>query len=62
MTIYFLGDFAFGKKNIALAERFNGNKKLILGNHDCYPSSEYLKYFEKLYGVLHWKTCIQQSI
>jgi len=49
-TVWHLGDFAFGSKNIAVAGRLNGRKKLVLGNHDLYPSAEYLKYFEKLYG------------
>lgn len=56
--VYFLGDFAFGKHNIAHAERFNGKKKLVMGNHDTYPTAEYLKYFDKLYGVLFWERCI----
>jgi len=57
-TIYHLGDFCFGRKNIDIAARLNGNKQLILGNHDCYPSIDYLKYFEKLYGVTYWKQCV----
>lgn len=50
-TVWHLGDFAFGSKHIATAERLSGQKKLILGNHDHYPSAEYLKYFDKLYGA-----------
>lgn len=57
-TVYFLGDFAFGKANIAYAARFNGKKRLVMGNHDAYPTAEYLKYFDKLYGVLYWEQCI----
>jgi len=49
--VWHLGDFAFGSKHIAVARRLNGRKKLVLGNHDSYPSAEYLKYFEKLYGA-----------
>jgi calcineurin-like phosphoesterase family protein len=47
--VWHLGDFVFGSKSIAIAGRLNGRKKLVLGNHD--PSTEYLKYFEKRYGV-----------
>lgn len=54
-TVYVLGDFCFGKDNIAIASCLNGKKRLILGNHDVYPAEEYLKYFEKLYGVLFYK-------
>lgn len=50
-TVWHLGDFAFGSKHIAIAGRLNGIKKLVLGNHDHYPSAEYLKYFDKLYGA-----------
>jgi len=57
-VIYHLGDFAFGRRNIQIAERLNGKKKLIMGNHDIYPSSDYLKYFDKLYGAIFWNKCI----
>lgn len=48
--VWHLGDFCFGKDNLAIAGRLNGHKKLVMGNHDTYQSSEYLKYFVKLYG------------
>lgn len=60
--VYHLGDFAFGKHNIRIAERLNGDKKLILGNHDMYPTTEYLKYFRKLYGVVFWERCILSHV
>lgn len=61
-TVFHVGDFAFGKHNIAIAERLKGKKKLILGNHDSYPSADYLRYFEKLYGVLFWERCILSHV
>ena len=58
-TIYHLGDFCFGgEQNIAIAARLNGHKRLVLGNHDRYPITEYAKYFEKIYGVKFWEGCI----
>lgn len=57
-TVYHLGDFAFGRRNIAIASRLNGRKKLVMGNHDTYPTSEYLNYFDKCYGVLFYNRCI----
>ena len=60
--VYFLGDFAFGRHNIQIAEKFNGKKRLILGNHDTYPSRSYLEYFEKLYGVVFWERCILSHV
>ena len=50
-SVWHLGDVAFGSKNISIVGRLNGFKKLVLGNHDHYPSAEYLKYFDKLYGA-----------
>lgn len=50
-TVYHLGDFAFGNQNLRIAERLNGDKRLILGNHDTAPSLAYCKHFTKLYGV-----------
>lgn len=61
-VIFHLGDFAFGKHNISIAERLNGKKKLILGNHDTYPSADYLRYFEKLYGVVFWERAVLSHI
>lgn len=60
--IYHLGDFAFGKRNISIASRLNGKKRLILGNHDCYPVSEYYNYFERVYGAFCWNRCILTHI
>jgi calcineurin-like phosphoesterase family protein len=57
-TIYHLGDFAFGRANVHIAGRLNGKKRLIMGNHDHYPTAEYAAYFEKIYGVFFWKRCI----
>ena len=50
--MWHLGDFCFGSTNIAIAGRLNGRKKLVMGNHDTYPSADYLKYFEKIYGAV----------
>lgn len=46
------GDVSMGKNEIALIGRLNGKKQLVGGNHDRFPSSEYLKYFENIYGCL----------
>lgn len=61
-TVYHLGDFAFGRHNIAKARLLNGKKRLVMGNHDTYPTSEYLPYFDKLYGVLFWERCILSHV
>lgn len=56
--VYHLGDFCFGKSNIAIAERLKGKKRLVMGNHDTYPAYDYLNYFDKLYGCVFWNRCI----
>lgn len=55
-VVWHLGDFCFGKQNISIASQLNGDKRLILGNHDVYDTEDYLKYFTKVYGVLLYKT------
>jgi calcineurin-like phosphoesterase family protein len=61
-TVYYCGDFAFGKHNINFARDLRGQKKLIMGNHDTYHSREYLPYFYKLYGVVFWERCILSHV
>lgn len=61
-TVYHLGDFCFGKKNIDIAGRLQGKKRLVMGNHDTYASADYLKHFDKLYGVFYWKMCVLTHI
>jgi calcineurin-like phosphoesterase family protein len=60
--VYHLGDFCFGPHNIQIAGRLNGQKRLVMGNHDKYPAQEYLKYFDKIYGVKFWEKCILSHI
>lgn len=56
--VYHLGDFCFGRSNMAIAARLNGKKRLVMGNHDTYPSADYLQYFEKLYGMVFYERCV----
>jgi calcineurin-like phosphoesterase family protein len=60
--VYHLGDFCFGKDNIGLAARLKGSKRLILGNHDTYPASEYFHHFDKLHGTIFWEHCILSHV
>lgn len=60
--VYHLGDFCFGKHNISIAYRLYGKKRLILGNHDIYSISDYIQYFDKVFGCLFWKGCILTHI
>lgn len=60
--IYHLGDFAFGRVNIGIADRLNGRKRIIMGNHDCYDHRLYMVHFERMFGCIFWKRCILTHI
>jgi calcineurin-like phosphoesterase family protein len=56
--VFHVGDFCFGKANIHIAGQLNGQKHLIMGNHDNYDSAEYLKYFHRLHGALQFESLL----
>lgn len=49
--VYNLGDVVMRAKDLPLLARLNGNKRLVRGNHDIFPTKEYMKYFKEIYGV-----------
>jgi calcineurin-like phosphoesterase family protein len=50
---YHLGDVAMRKDFLHIVQRFNGHRRLLLGNHDIYPVQDYLKAgFEK---IMAWR-------
>jgi calcineurin-like phosphoesterase family protein len=50
--VYNLGDVCLNKRYLHLLSRMNGEKRLILGNHDIFPMDEYQKYFSRIFGSL----------
>jgi len=50
--VYNLGDVCLNKKYLELVDRLNGEKRLIMGNHDRFPAQEYLKFFTKIHASL----------
>lgn len=48
--VYFLGDVAFHKRDLAILARMNGRKVLIKGNHDNLELKDYLPYFDDIRG------------
>lgn len=54
-TVWHLGDFCFGKRNLEIAAQLNGNKKLVMGNHDMYATEDYLRYFTRIAGLVEYK-------
>ena len=61
-TVWHLGDFCFGRQNIAIAARLNGVINLIMGNHDHYPIQAYMPHFNKIMGAFCWRNCILTHI
>lgn len=57
-----VGDFCFGAANIVIAGRLNGQKTLVMGNHDTYPTDKYLKHFAKVLGCLEFDNNIVTHI
>lgn len=55
--VYHLGDVCWKKEYMPLLDEFNGEKRLIMGNHDQFKMEVYLQYFEKIYGVKYWERC-----
>ncbi len=55
--IYFGGDvaFSYGPELAALMARFNGKKRLLLGNHDVLKGTNLSTFFKKITLVRHFK-------
>ncbi len=50
-TCWFLGDVVINRRYLKLIERFNGRKRLILGNHDIFKNKDYYNAgFEDLHA------------
>lgn len=61
-TVWHLGDFCFGKSNLEIAGQLNGNKRLVMGNHDIYAAADYMKYFTKIGGVFEYKGAVLSHV
>lgn len=54
--LYILGDVAFSRVGLhRLGGIRNNNMYLVRGNHDKFPTTEYLMYFREIYGILSYK-------
>lgn len=54
-TVYVLGDVCFDVEKMKLFLKMNGNKILILGNHDKFDLGVYQKYFSKIHAFRRYK-------
>ena len=57
-TVWHLGDVLFGSGAFPILGLLNGVKKLVMGNHDRYPSALYLEYFNCVVGSAEVDGCI----
>jgi calcineurin-like phosphoesterase family protein len=60
-TVWHLGDVYFGKKGAAALPYLNGNKKLVMGNHDG-QTSEIDAHFTRTFGAVVYKNAILTHI
>ena len=49
-VVYHLGDVVMNRRCLATVARLNGDKRLILGNHDIFDHGDYLVHFKRLHG------------
>lgn len=61
-TVWHLGDVLFGRDAFATLGKLNGIKKLVMGNHDRYPSALYLEHFNVVLGAAEVRGCILTHI
>lgn len=54
-VLWLLGDVCFDITKMPLFERLHCRTRLILGNHDKFDASVYLKYFDKISGPVSYK-------
>jgi len=54
-VLWVLGDVAMRESALDLLAVVPGRKVLVRGNHDTFPISTYLKYFEDVCGFLRYK-------
>lgn len=61
-TVWHLGDVLFGQAAFGTLALLNGVKKLVMGNHDHYPTSQYLEHFNKVYWSVKLRDCILSHV
>lgn len=57
-TVWHLGDVLFGRSTFEILKQLHGIKKLVMGNHDRYPSELYLEHFNHVCGAAEVHNCI----
>lgn len=57
-TVWHLGDVLFDTAAFDTLAQLNGVKKLVMGNHDRYPSAKYLEHFSQIFGTVKMRDCV----
>lgn len=60
--VFHLGDFVINRKYLPIANRLNGEKILIMGNHDNFKTEELTPYFKELHAYREWSGLIFSHI
>lgn len=55
-TVYVLGDICMDINLMPKIGELNGTKIMIRGNHDIYPTEEYLKVFKEVHGLFKYRS------
>jgi len=50
--VWVLGDISKNSQGLVHITRLNGNKNLVLGNHDNLHSLAYLRFFNNVFGII----------
>jgi calcineurin-like phosphoesterase family protein len=53
--LFILGDVVWKREDLSIISRINGQKELIIGNHDEARIDEYRKYFDKVHGFYKYR-------
>lgn len=61
-TVYHLGDVVMNRRYLPLVGRLNGNKELVMGNHDVFHVNEYMTYFKRLHGSVKKANLVMSHI
>lgn len=61
-TVWHLGDVLFGSHSFSILPHLNGVKKLVMGNHDNYPTARYLENFNSVHAGAEVRGCLLTHI
>lgn len=60
--VYHLGDVVINRRYLSLVDRLNGKKELVLGNHDIFETTDFLKHFKRVHGSVKFDSVVLTHI